>query len=101
MFNNLPFLSSVTVQCTKTGEFIVVVAKDVTQPRIDIDTISLKGSGPNCHYIDSNSEFAIYHFNASDCGTTVSVRVQFPCCTNKQTNKNHLNIKTNIVQFCK
>lgn len=96
MFNISPFLSTVTVQCTKDGHFIVVVAKDATLPSLDLNTISMYGEGPSCTYVDSNSEFAIYYFAVTECGTLVKVRVQFPCCS-KQT---LLIIKTNTVHFC-
>uniref|UniRef100_H3BXB2 ZP domain-containing protein n=1 Tax=Tetraodon nigroviridis TaxID=99883 RepID=H3BXB2_TETNG len=61
----------VTVQCTKDGYFIVVVAKDATLPALDLNTISLYGEGPSCTYVDSNSEFAIYYFAVTQCGTLV------------------------------
>lgn len=96
MFNISSFLSTVTVQCTKDGHFIVVVAKDATLPSLDLSTISMYGEGPHCTYVDSNSEFAIYYFAVSQCGTLVRVRVQF-FYFSKQT---LLNIKTNTVCFC-
>lgn len=93
MFNNPPFPCAVTVQCTKDGYFIVVVAKDATLPSLDLSTIAMYGHGPSCTYVDSNSEFAIYYFAVTQCGTLVKVRVQFPCFS-KQTLSN---IKTNTV----
>uniref|UniRef100_A0A672JGU7 Zona pellucida sperm-binding protein 4 n=1 Tax=Salarias fasciatus TaxID=181472 RepID=A0A672JGU7_SALFA len=65
------FGKAVTVQCTKDGQFIVVVAKDATLPKLNTDTISLLGSGPGCSCVDSNSAFAIYQFPVSACGTLV------------------------------
>ncbi|XP_017160652.1 zona pellucida sperm-binding protein 1-like [Poecilia reticulata] len=65
------FGKGVTVQCTKDGQFIVVVAKDVTLPHIDLETISLWGAGPGCTHVDSNSIFAIYFFPVTACGTVV------------------------------
>ncbi|XP_078112866.1 zona pellucida sperm-binding protein 4-like [Sander vitreus] len=65
------FGKAVTVQVTKDAQFIVVVAKDVTQPSIDLESISLLGRGPHCTYVDSNSEFVIYQFPVTDCGTVV------------------------------
>lgn len=87
------FLPTVTVQCTKDGYFIVVVAKDATLPNLDLDTISMYGEGPSCTYVDSNSEFAIYYFAVTQCGTLVRVRFQFSCFFFKQTLSN---IKTKI-----
>lgn len=63
-----------TVQCTKDGQFIVVVAKDVTLPHIDLETISLWEGGPGCTHVDSNSIFAIYFFPVTACGTVVMVK---------------------------
>lgn len=64
----------VTVQCTKDGQFIVVVARDATLPSIDLESISLLGDGPHCKYVDSNSAFVIYNFPVTACGTVVTVR---------------------------
>ncbi|XP_054631683.1 uncharacterized protein LOC129181055 [Dunckerocampus dactyliophorus] len=65
------FGNTVTVQCTKDGQFIVVVAKDCTVPNIDLTTISLLGDGQNCKHVDSNSAFAIYQFPVTACGTVI------------------------------
>uniref|UniRef100_A0A672YUA1 Zona pellucida sperm-binding protein 4 n=1 Tax=Sphaeramia orbicularis TaxID=375764 RepID=A0A672YUA1_9TELE len=62
---------AVTLHCTKSGEFIIVVAKDVTVPLLDLETISLLGQGQGCSHIDSNSNFAIYQFPVTSCGTVV------------------------------
>nr|XP_040019947.1 zona pellucida sperm-binding protein 4-like [Gasterosteus aculeatus aculeatus] len=63
---------AVTVQCTKDGQFIVVVARDATLPSIDLESISLLGDGPHCKYVDSNSAFVIYNFPVTACGTVVT-----------------------------
>ncbi|XP_035520808.1 zona pellucida sperm-binding protein 4-like, partial [Morone saxatilis] len=65
------FGKAVTVQCTKDAQFIVVVAKDATLPNIDLESILLLGQGFGCTYIDSNSEFAIYQFPVTACGSIV------------------------------
>ncbi|XP_077452426.1 zona pellucida sperm-binding protein 4-like [Stigmatopora argus] len=62
----------VTVQCTKDGQFIVVVARDATLPSIDLESLSLLGEGPACSPVDSNSAFAIYQFPVTACGTVVA-----------------------------
>ncbi|XP_033941260.1 zona pellucida sperm-binding protein 4-like [Pseudochaenichthys georgianus] len=62
---------AVTVQCTKDAQFIVVVAKDATLPNIDLESISLLGQGLGCTHVDSNSDFAIYNFPVSTCGSVV------------------------------
>ncbi|XP_042337889.1 LOW QUALITY PROTEIN: zona pellucida sperm-binding protein 4-like [Plectropomus leopardus] len=65
------FGKAVTVQCTKDAQFIVVVARDATLPNIDLESISLLGQGQDCMHVDSNSEFAIYQFPVTSCGSTV------------------------------
>ncbi|XP_068578459.1 zona pellucida sperm-binding protein 4-like [Cebidichthys violaceus] len=65
------FGKAVTVQCTKDGQFIVVVAKDATVPNINLESISLMGQGPGCTYVDSNSAFAIFNFPVTSCGSVV------------------------------
>ncbi|XP_053174516.1 uncharacterized protein LOC128358306 isoform X2 [Scomber japonicus] len=62
----------VTVQCTKDAQFIVVVARDATLPNLDLESISLLGEGQGCTHVASNSEFAIYQFPVTACGTTVT-----------------------------
>ncbi|XP_076589029.1 zona pellucida sperm-binding protein 4-like [Chaetodon auriga] len=65
------FGKAVTVQCTKDAQFIVVVARDATLPNLDLESISLLGQGQRCTHVDSNSEFAIYQFHVTDCGSVV------------------------------
>nr|ALT10047.1 choriogenin H [Dissostichus mawsoni] len=62
---------AVTVQCTKDAQFIVVVARDATLPNIDLESISLLGQGQGCTHVDSNSDFAIYNFPVTTCGSVV------------------------------
>nr|XP_057932132.1 zona pellucida sperm-binding protein 4-like [Doryrhamphus excisus] len=65
------FGKSVTVQCTKDGQFIVVVARDATMPNIDLGTISMLGDGQGCTHVDFNSAFVIYQFPVTACGTVI------------------------------
>ncbi|KAM9854741.1 zona pellucida sperm-binding protein 4-like [Aulostomus maculatus] len=65
------FGKAVTVQCTKDAQFIVVVARDATLPHLDLETISLMGTGDRCSHVDSNAGFAIYQFPVTACGTVV------------------------------
>nr|AAY21007.1 zona pellucida protein Bb [Sparus aurata] len=65
------FGKAVTVQCTKDAQFIVVEARDATLPNIDLESISLLGQGQGCTHVDSNSEFAIYQFPVTGCGSVV------------------------------
>lgn len=85
-YHIVSFFPLVTVQCTKDGQFIVVVAKDVTLPHIDLETISLWGGGPGCTHVDSNSIFAIYFFPVTACGTVVMVKSKFKNCFNLGNN---------------
>ncbi|XP_077601253.1 uncharacterized protein LOC144215910 [Stigmatopora nigra] len=65
------FGKSVTVQCTRDAQFIVVVARDATLPNIDMETISMLAGGPGCSQVDSNSAFSIYQFPVTACGSIV------------------------------
>ncbi|XP_077453049.1 uncharacterized protein LOC144071651 [Stigmatopora argus] len=65
------FGKSVTVQCTRDAQFIVVVARDATLPNIDMETISMLAGGPSCSQLDSNSAFSIYQFPVTACGSIV------------------------------
>ncbi|CAL8358631.1 unnamed protein product [Lota lota] len=62
---------AVTVQCTKDAQFIVVVARDATLPNIDLESVSLLGTGPGCTPVGSTSAFAIYQFPVTACGTAM------------------------------
>ncbi|XP_072241770.1 zona pellucida sperm-binding protein 4-like isoform X2 [Leuresthes tenuis] len=62
---------SVTLQCTKDGQIIIVVARDATLPNIDLDSISFLGDGPTCKPVGITSAFAIYQFYVTSCGTVM------------------------------
>uniref|UniRef100_A0A673Z0A0 Zona pellucida sperm-binding protein 4 n=1 Tax=Salmo trutta TaxID=8032 RepID=A0A673Z0A0_SALTR len=63
---------AVTVQCTRDGQFVVVVARDATSPKIDIDSISLLvGNDSPCSPVGITLAFAIYQFPVTACGTTL------------------------------
>uniref|UniRef100_A0A673Z2A9 Zona pellucida sperm-binding protein 4 n=1 Tax=Salmo trutta TaxID=8032 RepID=A0A673Z2A9_SALTR len=63
---------AVTVQCTRDGQFVVVVARDATSPKIDIDSISLLGGNDSpCSPVGITLAFAIYQFPVTACGTTL------------------------------
>ncbi|XP_037314534.2 zona pellucida sperm-binding protein 4-like [Pungitius pungitius] len=62
---------AVTVQCTRDGQFVVVVARDATLPNIDMESVSLLDTDdPACAPVDVTSAFAIFQFSATACGTT-------------------------------
>ncbi|XP_059379869.1 zona pellucida sperm-binding protein 4-like isoform X3 [Carassius carassius] len=63
---------AVTVQCIRDGQFVVVVSRDVTLPRLSLDSIHLLGGNdPPCAPVGSTSSFAIYQFPVTACGTSV------------------------------
>ncbi|XP_030587277.1 zona pellucida sperm-binding protein 4-like [Archocentrus centrarchus] len=62
---------SVTLQCTKDAQFIVVVARDATLPNIDLESISFSEKGQNCNPVGTTSAFVIYQFPVTTCGTVV------------------------------
>ncbi|CAB1323075.1 unnamed protein product [Coregonus sp. 'balchen'] len=64
---------AVTVQCTKDGQFVVVVSKDATLPNLELDSISLLGTnGDHCTPVGTTSAFTIYQFKVTDCGTVMT-----------------------------
>ena len=63
-----------TVQCTREGQFVVVVARDATVPPIDVNSISLLDANDvNCGPVDGTSSFVIFQFPVTACGTTLKV----------------------------
>ncbi|KAG7229338.1 hypothetical protein INR49_012996 [Caranx melampygus] len=61
---------AVTVQCTRDGQFVVVVARDATLPHIDVDSVSLlETNHPSCTPAGVTSAFAIFQFAVTACGT--------------------------------
>lgn len=64
----------VTVQCTRDGQFVVVVARDATLPHIDVDSVSLlETNDPSCTPVDYTAAFAIFQFPVTACGTILKV----------------------------
>ncbi|XP_034558231.1 zona pellucida sperm-binding protein 4-like [Notolabrus celidotus] len=63
---------AVTVQCTRDGQFVVVLARDSTVPPIDVESVSLlETNDPLCSPVDYTSAFAIFQFPVTACGTTI------------------------------
>ncbi|XP_072544749.1 zona pellucida sperm-binding protein 4-like [Salminus brasiliensis] len=77
---------TVTVQCTIDGQFVLVVARDTTLPRLSLDSISLLGGsdGP-CGVADYNADFAIYQFPVTACGTRAAVLGDYVVYENKMS----------------
>ena len=64
----------VTVQCTKDGQIVLVVARESTLPTLDLDSLRLLGGNDApCIPVAANSAFAIYQFPVTKCGTTMTV----------------------------
>lgn len=70
-----PVFVPVTLQCTRDGQFVLVVARDATMPRISLDSIHMLENDPSgrCASVDSTASFAIYQFTVSSCGTRMKV----------------------------
>ncbi|KAM6948200.1 zona pellucida sperm-binding protein 4-like [Aplochiton taeniatus] len=67
------YARAVTVQCTKDGQFVVVVSRDSTVPELDLSSISLlAGKEASCQPAGSTSTFVVFQFPVSACGTVVT-----------------------------
>uniref|UniRef100_W5NAQ8 ZP domain-containing protein n=1 Tax=Lepisosteus oculatus TaxID=7918 RepID=W5NAQ8_LEPOC len=66
---------SMTVQCTRDGQFVVVVSRNATSPQLSLDSVSLQGgrSAP-CGPVSTTAGFAMFQFPVSACGTSMKVR---------------------------
>ncbi|XP_047445015.1 zona pellucida sperm-binding protein 4-like [Mugil cephalus] len=65
---------AVTVQCTRDGQFVVVVAREATTPPIDVDSINLlQTDDALCAAVGVTSAFVIFQLPVTACGTTVKV----------------------------
>lgn len=67
----------VTLQCTRDGQFVLVVARDATLPHISLDSIHMLENDPSghCASVGSTATFVIYQFAVSSCGTRMKVGV--------------------------
>ncbi|XP_076874346.1 zona pellucida sperm-binding protein 4-like [Brachyhypopomus gauderio] len=83
---------TVTVQCTRDGQFVLVVAKDSTLPRLSLESVSLLGENGPCGAIDSNAVFAIYQFPVTACGTHVMELGDYLVYENKMTSSYEVGI---------
>ncbi|XP_076140228.1 zona pellucida sperm-binding protein 4-like [Alosa pseudoharengus] len=64
---------AVTVQCTKDGQFVVVVAKAATLPQLSLESIALlEGEEEACSPIGFMETYVILQFPVSACGTSVT-----------------------------
>ncbi|XP_077055632.1 zona pellucida glycoprotein 2, like 2 isoform X2 [Siphateles boraxobius] len=65
------YAKAVTLQCTRDGQFVLVVARDATLPHISLDSIHMLENDPSghCASVGSTVTFVIYQFPVSSCGT--------------------------------
>lgn len=55
---------------------MVVVARDATVPRLDVESVVLlEMDGAGCSPVGTTSAFAVYQFPVTACGTTMTVCV--------------------------
>ncbi|KAI4885417.1 hypothetical protein NFI96_018050, partial [Prochilodus magdalenae] len=63
---------AVTVQCIRDGQFVVVVARDATLPKLSLDSVHLlSGNESFCSPVGTTVAFTIYQFPVTACGTRV------------------------------
>ncbi|XP_069042992.1 zona pellucida sperm-binding protein 4-like [Lepisosteus oculatus] len=66
--------NDVTVQCTRDGQFVVVVSRNATSPPLSLDSVSLLGGGSAaCGPVGTTAGFAMFKFPVSACGTRMRV----------------------------
>ncbi|KAM6948328.1 zona pellucida sperm-binding protein 4-like [Aplochiton taeniatus] len=64
---------AVTVQCTRDGQVVVVVARDATLPHLDVESVSLlQGVEPSCRPAAATLAFVVFQFPVTACGTTLT-----------------------------
>ncbi|XP_026108080.1 zona pellucida sperm-binding protein 4-like [Carassius auratus] len=84
---------AVTVQCIRDGQFVVVVSRDVTLPRLSLDTVHLLGGNdPPCAPVGSTPSFAIYQFPVTACGTSVMEDSGYVVYENRMTSSYEVGI---------
>uniref|UniRef100_A0A673I3M1 Zona pellucida sperm-binding protein 4 n=1 Tax=Sinocyclocheilus rhinocerous TaxID=307959 RepID=A0A673I3M1_9TELE len=84
---------AVTVQCIRDGQFVVVVARDVTLPRLSLDSVRLLGgNNPPCAPVESTPYFAIYQFPVTACGTSMMEDSGYVVYENRMTSSYEVGI---------
>uniref|UniRef100_A0A3B3SSZ2 Zona pellucida sperm-binding protein 4 n=1 Tax=Paramormyrops kingsleyae TaxID=1676925 RepID=A0A3B3SSZ2_9TELE len=77
--------NAVTVQCTRDGQFVIVVAKDSTVPPMDLTSISLLGGEAPCSPVVTTNAVAMYNFPVTACGTLVKVEGNYVVYENRMS----------------
>ncbi|ROL29796.1 Zona pellucida sperm-binding protein 4 [Anabarilius grahami] len=84
---------AVTVQCIRDGQFVVVVARDVTLPRLSLDSVRLLGGNDlPCSPVGSTPSFAIYQFPVTACGTSMMEDIGYVVYENRMTSSYEVGI---------
>ncbi|XP_056623588.1 zona pellucida sperm-binding protein 4-like [Triplophysa dalaica] len=84
---------SVTVQCVRDGQFVLVVARDVTLPHLSLDTVRLLGGNEApCGPVGSTPSFAIYQFPVTACGTSMMEENGYVVYENRMTSSYEVGI---------
>ncbi|KAI7806723.1 ZP2 [Triplophysa rosa] len=84
---------SVTVQCIRDGQFVLVVARDVTLPRLSLDTVRLLGGNEApCGPVGSTPSFAIYQFPVTACCTSMMEENGYVVYENRMTSSYEVGI---------
>ncbi|XP_067240631.1 zona pellucida sperm-binding protein 4-like [Chanodichthys erythropterus] len=84
---------AVTVQCIRDGQFVVVVARDVTMPHLSLDSVRLLGGNdPPCSPVGSTPSFAIYQFPVTACGTSMMEDSGYVVYENRMTSSYEVGI---------
>ncbi|MGH0157856.1 UNVERIFIED_CONTAM: hypothetical protein FKN15_062466 [Acipenser sinensis] len=69
------YSNSVTVQCTRDGQVVVVVSRNATRPQLSLNSVSMFGGrNPPCNPVRTSSAFTMFKFPVSACGTTMKRR---------------------------
>ncbi|XP_028988149.1 zona pellucida sperm-binding protein 4-like [Betta splendens] len=64
--------NAVTLQCTRDGQFVVVLARRATLPNVDVNSVTLlETDDPSCRPAGETAAFVIFQFPVTACGTTV------------------------------
>ncbi|XP_007659360.1 zona pellucida sperm-binding protein 4-like isoform X2 [Ornithorhynchus anatinus] len=65
------YSNQVTVHCTASGQFSIMISKEVTLPPLVLDSVHLSGNQtPECAPMVQNQAFTLFRFPFSSCGTT-------------------------------
>uniref|UniRef100_A0A8D0HQ65 Zona pellucida sperm-binding protein 1 n=1 Tax=Sphenodon punctatus TaxID=8508 RepID=A0A8D0HQ65_SPHPU len=65
--------NTVTIQCLRNGQFILVVSRDMADYPIILDSVRLAYAQGGCNPISATEAFVVFQFSLTQCGTTVQV----------------------------